>query len=113
MTRARVVALALATLVFALVATNGFWLYTAIDRTATSYGRDANLEDHQQALAQLRAVAPVAARPDATREDVIAAARKSGLDAEPFEKEGFVWVHRIGMRFDEAGRLVEVRPAWQ
>ncbi len=108
----RFAALAIAALVFALVATGGFWLYTAIDEGVTATYQAVSLEDHERALRQLRAVTPVAARTDATPEDVIAAARASAPESEPFEKEGFLWIDRIGLRVDDAGRLVEVRPAW-
>lgn len=113
MSGARIAALAIAALVFALVAIGGFWLYTAIDEGVTATHQGIALDDHARALRQLRAVTPVAARPDATREDVIAAARASEPDSEPFEKEGFLWIDRIGLRFDDAGRLVEVRPGWE
>jgi hypothetical protein len=32
---------------------------------------------------------------------------------EPFEKDGFVWVGSLGLKFDESGRVVEAVPAWQ
>jgi hypothetical protein len=69
-----------------------------------------SLEENEAAVAQLIALAPMLAR-GASKDEIIAAARSPG-DAEPFEKEGFVWVGQIGLRFGSDGRLQEVSRAW-
>jgi hypothetical protein len=38
-----------------------------------------------------------------------AAQIQPGVD--PFEKEGFVWIGDIGLRFDGSGKFVEAKPA--
>jgi hypothetical protein len=48
----------------------------------------------------------VVAEPGATREPVLEAA-----GSEPFEKDGFVWVGHLGLRFDDDGRPLEAVPS--
>ena len=74
--------------------------------------REVTFENHQVALAQALAIMPVAVRPDATRTKILEAARREARHPESLEKEGFVWIGRLGLKFDGKGRLVEVRPAW-
>ena len=40
------------------------------------------------------------------------AARLPGDTFEPFEKDGFVWIGRIGLKFNDRGQLIEVSRAW-
>jgi hypothetical protein len=54
----------------------------------------------------------VVARAGVSQPEIIAAARLAGPQVEPFEKDGFLWVGKIGLRFDAQGRLVEVARAW-
>ena len=101
-----------AALVLALVATNLFWLYSAVDSGITLTYLEQSLEEHHQALAALLAVAPIAADPEATPESVLAVALEAGEYRFTFEKEGFIWVGELGYRFDEMGRLEEVQTSW-
>ena len=100
-------------LVVALAATNAWWFLGAIDSGITASYSQVSLDHNHQALAEAIAIAPVAARPTATRADVLAAARKAADGDEGFEKEGFVWIGYLGYRFDDAGRLVELRTNWE
>jgi hypothetical protein len=95
-----------------LVASNGFWLYLTIDKAITTTYRGDQCSLEHRALEQLFAVLPVAARPDHDRARIIAAAR-GAYDADMiFEKEGFVWVDAIGLRFDQDNHLVDAQPSW-
>ena len=71
-----------------------------------------SFENHRVALAQALAIMPVVVRPDATRTEILEAARRQAQHPDSFEKEGFVWIGRLGLKFDANGRLVEVKPAW-
>jgi hypothetical protein len=96
----------------ALVVSNLWWLYAAFDAAVTTMYLEQTFDEHRQALTELLVVAPVAADPAATPESVLGAARATARDGVSFEKEGFVWVGQLGYRFDDAGRLVEVRTSW-
>ncbi len=99
-------------LVLVLAVSNGFWLFSTIDNAVTMSHREGQCGREHRAMTQLLAVLPVAARPDHGKAEVIAAARGTSDPDQIFEKEGFVWVDAIGLRFDENRRLVDARPAW-
>lgn len=96
----------------ALLLTNGWWFWQVLDSGVTATYRQAALDEHHEALAQAFSVFPVAARPDATPAEVLAAAARAATHKDFFEKDGFVWVGRLGFRFDRSGRLAEVAPGW-
>jgi hypothetical protein len=97
-------------LVVILIASNAWWAYRMLDAGISYTYLGVSLEENEAAVAQLIAIAPLLAR-GASRDEVIAAARRSG-DSEPFEKEGFVWVGQIGLQFGSEGRLQKVSRAW-
>lgn len=103
---------ALLILAVLLLATNGFWLYRTLDNGITSTYREVSLRENQEALAQALQIIRVS-RPTATREEVIEAAQTSHESSRPFEKEGYLWTGRLGLRFSEDGKLVEAVPAWK
>jgi len=111
-TRSRRKTVIIVLLVAAVVVTNVFWLYVVLDASVTATYLEDNFRTHRKALMTALAILPVAARPESTRADVVSTARAVHGDIEPFEKEGFVWVGRLGLRFDEDGRLVEAVPSW-
>ena len=98
---------AISLLAVALVLSNGWWAYRALDAGVTHTYPGASLEEAQQALAQALAVIKANAGPNPTREQVISAAQAAWPAVEPFEKDGYLWVGRLGLRFNETGRLVE------
>jgi hypothetical protein len=99
-------------LTFALLLSNGFWLYHAIDSGVTATHRDVSFQDHRVALTQALAILPAAAARDATPQAVLAAAEKAAGETDSFEKDGFIWIGRLGLKFATDGRLVDARPAW-
>jgi hypothetical protein len=96
----------------ALVVSNAWWFYQALDAGITATYRDVSFRDNEEALAQAIAVIPVAIRRDATREQVIAAATTAAKFSDSFEKDGYVWVGKIGLKFNDAGRLESVAKSW-
>jgi hypothetical protein len=104
MTRCRA---SIAVLLLALVTSNLWWAYRLLDAGITNTYATASIESTSEALNQALAILPVALRPKATREEVINAARIRNDMAEPFEKEGHVWVGQLGLKFDERGRLIK------
>ena len=110
MNRSRFTILAL---LVALLGTNAWWAYRAVDTAVTASYRDAVLNEHHEALAQAIAVIPLASRPDATPTQVLDAARAAVSAAEPFEKDGLTWVGHLVFRFSAQGRLLQLRPSWE
>ena len=100
------------TLAVGLIVTNVWWAYRVFDLGVSQTYREVSFEDHRVALAQALAIMHVAIRPDATRAKILEVARREAQYPESFEKEGFVWVGRLGLKFDGNDRLVEVIPAW-
>jgi hypothetical protein len=103
---------AIVLLVLALVMSNLWWAYRLLDTGVTQTYMGAALDDNKQALAQTLALLPVVARPGVSRSEVLAAARSAEPSDVPFEKDGFVWVGKIGLKFNERGQLVEASRAW-
>jgi len=102
----------IAMLAIALAGTNAWWAYNAIDAGISRTYQGVSLEDNREALRQTIAIISEIAKLNANRESIIRAAAVPGDNSEPLEKEGFVWVGKIGLRFDEAGELVEAVPGW-
>lgn len=94
-------------LAVALVASNAWWGYKTIDNGVTMTYRSATLEESQQALSQALAIIKVASARGASRAKIVQAAQNAWQAGEPFEKDGYLWVGRLGLRFDSNGRLLE------
>lgn len=104
--------LAVAILAAALIGTNAWWVYHTLDAGVLYTYQGVALEDNQEALQQALAVITASSIPGATKETIIAAAQGSLPASDIFEKEGYIWVGRIGLRFNETGQLLEATPAW-
>jgi hypothetical protein len=96
----------------ALILSNAFWLYNSIDASVTAMYQEQTFQDNHEALAQTLAIIPILTRPDSTKERVLEAAKNSIQDNKYFIKDGFIWIGKIGLKFDKNDRLVEVVPAW-
>lgn len=94
-----------------LVTSNLYWAYRLLDAGVSYTYLQSSYDDARGTALQALALLPEVARPDATPQKLIAAANRIQPNAEAFEKEGFVWVGEIGLRFDSSGKLVEARPA--
>ena len=103
----------IAVLAIALVLSNVWWVYRLLDAGVTQTYMGANLEDHKHALTQSLTLLPVVARPGVTRKEILAAVRLPGDNLDSFEKDGFVWIGKIGLKFDAQGRLVAARRSWE
>ena len=109
MSRSAVVIVALAAL---LVGSNAWWAYRLFDVAISfTHLEDSYRADHA-ALRQALAVIHASAVPGATRESILASATKSAAGpVRVFEKEGFLWVGDLGLRFSEGGQLLEASPS--
>lgn len=71
--------------------------------------QDDSFKTSQRALKQCLRLLPIVAKPNITRDEVVAAAQEKN-GSEPFEKEGYLWVDELGLKFDEKGHLTQVVP---
>lgn len=93
----------------ALVLTNVLWAYRLVD-AAVSYTYLQDSYRHAQAAAeQALVLLPEVGRTTATKQSIIDAAVHAAPGYDPFEKDGYLWVGELGLRFDANGRLVDVR----
>jgi len=88
----------------ALVATNAFWAYRVIDAGVSATYRDVSLNDAQIALRQSLALLITSGVHISPRSQVIQLAQDAGGGGTPFEKEGYVWVGRLGLAFSANGK---------
>ena len=105
MKKSTLVSVSLAT---ALVVSNGLWAYLLLSSAVSYTYLESSYGDARRTAVQALALLPVAARKEATKDSIVAVAGK-GLDEQPFEKDGFVWIGGIGLKFDDAGQLVEAK----
>ena len=99
-------------LLLGLVGSNLWWAYRLLDAGVSYTYQSESLRMTRVALQQSLAIIKAAALPDATRKSVLAAAMNNTSASEPFEKEGYIWIGSIGLRFSENGQLREAVPAW-
>lgn len=71
-----------------------------------------SLEDNKEALAQSLAVIEAAAHTGASKQSIVQAARAASSNSEPFEKDGYVWVGSIDLKFDSSGHLIGASRSW-
>ena len=102
----------LVALTILLVLTNLWWAFQILDSGVTNTYMGVSLEDNRTALAQTIAVAKEVARPGSTKESIVAAAALSQDDVVAFEKDGYLWVGKIGIKFYDDGRLQDIARSW-
>ncbi|MCQ8181749.1 hypothetical protein NP603_11565 [Methylomonas sp. SURF-1] len=94
-------------LTIALVVSNAWWAYRLLDFGISYTYQGVSFEEHQQALAQALAIIKVLGNCDASREQIVQAVQQAWSSSQPFEKDGWLRVGRLGLRFTEDGRLVQ------
>ncbi len=109
MTRSKITILALMTM---LIVSNAWWIYHALDNGVTSSHATVSLDDHQQALDQCLTVLPIVASGQASREEIVKSLEAEFGLSDGFEKDGVFWIGKIGLQFDQSGKLLEVHRAW-
>lgn len=97
-------------LIIALLGTNGWWLYNAIDAGVTNKYRDQIMYERSGMLEQLISVIPELSS-DKSRNEIVAILEKS-TESESFEKEGAVWIGWVGLEFNDTDKLIKVIPIW-
>ncbi|WP_139332642.1 hypothetical protein [Aquipseudomonas alcaligenes] len=99
--------IAIVVLSIALLTTNVWWAYNTIDFGITHTYAMQTCEEDSQALKQTMAILPLVASHSSSPAEIISAALL-WPDEQTFEKDGFTWVGRLGLRFDTQGKLAEV-----
>lgn len=100
--------IAISGLAVALIASNVWWACRLLDAGLSYTYQGASLEESQQALSQTLAIIEVMRSGNASRDRIVEAADKAWPSGGPFEKDGYLWVGRLGLRFSDNGGLVEV-----
>ena len=98
----------IAALVVLLLLSNAFWLYQSVDERI---GAGLELGRQREALTQVFALIPVVAQ-KANRARIIATAADKTSNNQAYEKDGYVWVGSLGLKFAGTGELVEVVTAF-
>lgn len=101
--------LGIVVLIALLIGTNAWWAYRTIDNGITQTYLKDSMEHASRGFNQTVAILPLVAR-GANRDDIVSAAKRaSKLDSLPFEKDGYVFVGELGLKFDTAGKFLEVK----
>lgn len=92
-----------------LVGSNAWWAYRTVDNGITQTYLNDSMARSSRGLNQAVAILPLVAR-GAKRDEILSAAKQaSKLDLQPFEKEGYVFVGELGLKFDSAGKFFEIK----
>ncbi len=94
------------------ITTNLWWFSANFDLATILKARDQQYYESCSALKQALEVMPSLKAAHTVTEIVPLAAQAAG-DAEPYEKEGFIWVGFLGYQFGPDGGLDKVVPTWE
>src|SRR5687768_14421581 len=93
-------------LAIALVGTNAWWAYNSIDRGISLAYLQLSYATESELLKQSLSVLNASASSSVTRDQILQAAQLNDPTNAPFEKEGYVWVGQLGLKFGSDGKLV-------
>ncbi len=109
MTRSKITILVLLAL---LIFTNAWWIYREIDYGVTITHTKVSFDDHKQALDQTLSILPMVASGQTSRGDIVKSLEAEFGLSEGFEKDGVFWIGKVGLQFDQSGKLINVHRAW-
>ena len=93
-----------------LLGSNAYWLFALIDTGVTLTHRDQHIRDLKEANKELSQMIPMLIKSKSKAEIVEIV---SNLTAEePFEKDGCIWIGRVGLKFSVSGELLSVSKTW-
>jgi Na+/proline symporter len=95
-----------------LLVSNVWWAFLIFDAGITQTYMGHSLKDHKEALQQIIRIYPLAIS-GSSKSAILNAARSTGDSSEIFEQDGVTYIGKIGVKFDEKGRPVEVMKAWE
>jgi hypothetical protein len=95
-------------LVVALIGSNLWWVYHAIDTGVTASYQDGSFRAASTALKQHEAILPLVLEGKRSKAEIVAAAKAAADNSDPFEKEDVTHVGWVGLKFDAKNQLVGV-----
>jgi hypothetical protein len=96
-----------------LLGSNAWWIYQSIDDGVSLTYTAVSIDDSTQALDQTLSVVPLLASGQTSQEELITHLQQQfGLD-DGFEKDGLYRIGRIGLRFNDGRKLIDIQRAWQ
>lgn len=96
-----------------LLASNAWWGYRSLDHGVTLTHTQVAVDDLKQALDQSLSLFPLLASEQMNKDAIIKYFEANFGFKNGFEKNGFFWIGKIGLRFDEREKLIEVQRAWE
>lgn len=105
--------LAIVVLIAALIASNLYWFFRMIDHGYHITDMQTTFDNCVTATDQVFSLVPILASGEYSREDIVKAAKGDDPEMFVFEKEGYLWIGRIGIRFSAEGRVEDIRRNWE
>jgi len=99
----------IAGLSLALVATNAFWYNKLLGWSHAVEISGYEYRAERAGSKAARKLLPALARPDLTRNDIVAMSLRLDPSARLVEGNRVTWVGALGFQFDDAGRLADVQ----
>jgi Co/Zn/Cd efflux system component len=96
-----------------LLMSNVWFAYASLDCGVSLSYRDVSLHDNATALRQALAILPTVAAAPTDRDAVIAAALRSADHPDTFEKDGYLYIGRLGLKFSADGKLIDATTSWK
>ncbi len=100
--------LAIGALTIGIIASNVWWATKVLDGGISYTYLKASNDTATEQLNQTMAVLNSLTKENASKQDIVAAARGGASDTTEYEKLGYLWVGQIGLKFNESGRLIKV-----
>ncbi|HEX6592904.1 MAG TPA: hypothetical protein VF050_12985 [Moraxellaceae bacterium] len=99
---------ALAAVITGLMITNLLAIHAAVDCGISLTYLDDSATHSGMALQQTRAILPLVAK-GAERQAIVQAVQATQTaPVAPFEKDGYLWVGELGLKFDQDGHFLEL-----
>ncbi len=100
--------LTIGALTIGLIASNVWWAAKVLDGGISYTYLKASSDTATEQLNQTMAVLNALTKQNASRQEIVVAARSPVPGAIEYEKQGYLWVGQIGMKFNESGHLIKV-----
>ena len=94
-------------LVAALIITNGYWLYNAVDNGVSYTYLEASFDSATKSLEQTTRIANLNVI-GKTADEILKLLNPNVYGLEPFEKEGCIYAAQVCLKLDEARIVVSV-----
>ena len=96
-------------IIVVLVVSNIWTFVWSLDCGITASYQQPELRAKEVALNQSLDIIRALTKSPPQKPIVVAAANRSATDTSAFEKDGFLWIDRIALKFGPDGRLVDIK----